>query len=152
MKRTDNKSHCPVNFALETFGDPWSFLIVRDIVFWGKKTYGEFLSSSEKIATNILAKRLVQLEQKGILTKLPNESDKRKDVYALTKKGLDLIPILLEMASWSAMHDADTAAPKAFVKMFIENREALLKTITDAARKGQPLFGLNGCVQLESGV
>ena len=58
MKRTDTKSHCPVNFALETFGDAWSLLIVRDIVFWGKRTYGEFLSSAEGISTNILSARL----------------------------------------------------------------------------------------------
>ena len=45
MKRTDRKSHCPVNFALETVGDPWSLLIVRDIVFHGKHTFGEFLAA-----------------------------------------------------------------------------------------------------------
>ena len=99
------RSDCPINFALETFGDMWSLLIVRDIVYFGKKTYGEFLESDEGIATNILASRLAQLEQKGVLLKKPHDTDKRKEVYALTEKGLDLIPILLELANWSAQHD-----------------------------------------------
>jgi DNA-binding HxlR family transcriptional regulator len=147
MKRSDNKSHCPVNFALESFGDPWSLLIVRDIVFFGKKTYGEFLDSAEGIATNVLASRLVQLEQRGILVKLPNESDKRKDVYALTEKGLGLIPILLEMAGWSACHDRETVAPKKFVAAVYEDREKMFKAITDAVRSGKAVFGPDGLVQ-----
>ena len=102
MKKHQRRSDCPISFALETFGDTWSLLIVRDIVYFGKKTYGEFLESDEGIATNILASRLEQLEQSGILTKRPYASDKRKEVYSLTEKGLDLIPILVEMASWSA--------------------------------------------------
>src|SRR5260370_21300313 len=101
-KKQEKRSDCPISFALETFGDRWSLLIVRDIVYFGKKTYGEFLESEEWIATNILASRLVQLEEKGILVKMPHELDKRKEVYMLTEKGLDLIPILVELADWSA--------------------------------------------------
>ena len=95
------RSNCPVNFGVETFGDKWSLLIVRDIVFWGKKTYGDFLRSDEQIATNILAARLASLETSGIVTKIPHPNDKRKDVYQLTAKGLDLIPLLVEIVSWS---------------------------------------------------
>src|SRR5688572_27065585 len=91
------RSNCPVNFGLENFGDKWSLLIVRDIVFWGKKTYGDFLSSDEGIATNILAARLMQMEENGILKKTPHPTDKRRDVYLLTEKGMDLIPLLIEI-------------------------------------------------------
>src|SRR5437879_173146 len=118
MKKTQHRrSDCPINFALETLGDRWSLLIVRDIVYFGKKTYGEFLAAEEGIATNILASRLVQLEQTGILTKKPHDTDKRKELYLLTEKGLDLIPILLEMSGWSAKHDLQTGAPAAWVAM-----------------------------------
>ena len=79
----------------------WSLLIIRDIVYFGKKTYGEFLASDEGIATNILGSRLIHLEQKGILVKKPHDADRRKEEYVLTNKGLDLIPILLEMAGWA---------------------------------------------------
>ena len=141
MKRADNKSHCPVNFALETFGDTWSLLIVRDIVFWGKKTYGEFLDSGEGIATNVLAARLAHLEQKGIVFKGPHETDKRKEIYTLTEKGLGLIPILLEMSGWSSTYDDKTIAPKQFVAAVYADRERMFKMVQDMVRRGGSLFG-----------
>ena len=85
-------------------------VIIRDIVYFGKKTYREFLASEEGMATNILASRLRSLEQQGILVKKPSEQDKRKEEYVLTEKGLDLIPVLVEMANWSAEYDP-TPAP-----------------------------------------
>ena len=72
MKTTykeDIRSHCAVNYGVEIFGDRWSLLIIRDIVFVGKKTYGEFLKSEEGIATNVLASRLAFLEKQGILSR-----------------------------------------------------------------------------------
>jgi DNA-binding HxlR family transcriptional regulator len=66
-KNQQRRSDCPINVALETFGDTWSLFIIRDMVYFGKKTYGEFLASEESIATNILASRLVHLEQQGML-------------------------------------------------------------------------------------
>jgi DNA-binding HxlR family transcriptional regulator len=141
MRRAENKSHCPVNFALETFGDPWSLLIVRDIVFWGKRTYGEFLDSGEAIATNVLATRLAQLEQKGIVVKAPHETDRRKEIYTLTEKGLALIPILLEMSGWSSQYDPETTAPKQFVDAVYSDREKMFRLIQDTVRRGGSLFG-----------
>lgn len=104
------RSHCPVNYGVEIFGDRWTLLIIRDIVFIGKKTYGEFLKSEEGIATNILASRLAFLEEQGILSKAPSPTDRRKDFYTLTEKGRDLIPILLNIMLWSAQHDAKSYA------------------------------------------
>jgi len=46
-KKQHRRSDCPINFALETFGDMWSLLIIQDIVYFGKKTYGEFLASDK---------------------------------------------------------------------------------------------------------
>jgi DNA-binding HxlR family transcriptional regulator len=74
-------------------------------------------TSEEGIATNILASRLAQLEQKGILVKKPSETDKRKEVYSLTEKGLDLIHILLELASWGAQYDPQTGAPQEWIAL-----------------------------------
>lgn len=140
MKRSDNKSHCPINFSLETFGDSWSLLIIRDIVWFGKKTYGEFLHSEEGISSNILASRLVQLEQKGILMKSPYESDKRKDAYSLTAKGLDLIPIVLEMALWGAQYDPETDAQMSFITAINADRELANRLIRDTVQTGGSIF------------
>lgn len=101
------RSKCPVNFALETFGDMWSLLIIRDIIRFKKRTYGEFLNSDEKISTNILADRLSRLVQVGILWKTPDKNDKRKDIYKLTQKGIDLYPMMLEMILWGVKYGKD---------------------------------------------
>lgn len=110
MSKEDVRSHCAVNYGVEIFGDRWSLLIIRDIVFAGKKTYGEFMKSEERIATNVLASRLFSLEEQGILARAPNPDDKRKDFYTLTEKGLDLIPVVLNIVVWSAKYDSQSYA------------------------------------------
>src|SRR5437764_1071313 len=142
MKHTQhNRSDCPINFALETFGDPWSLLIIRDIVYFGKNTYGEFFVSEEGMATNILASRLAHLEQQGILVKKLSEKDKRKEEYVLTEKGLDLIPVLVEMANWSAQHDPHTAAPAAWIALMKTEREKMIRLIREKVQSGGSVFG-----------
>jgi DNA-binding HxlR family transcriptional regulator len=115
MDKMQKRSRCPISFALDMFGDKWSLLIVRDLVFTDKKTYGEFLKSDEGIATNILASRLKALENTKIISKVQNPLDKRMDIYSLTRKGFDLVPVLMEMMLWSAKHDPDTIASKEFI-------------------------------------
>jgi DNA-binding HxlR family transcriptional regulator len=100
----DHRSHCPMNLALEIFGDKWSLLIVRDIMFEGKRHFREFLQSEEKIASNILTDRLNMLETEGIVTKSPDPAHKQKSIYRLTTKGIDLLPIFAEFAAWSIKH------------------------------------------------
>jgi DNA-binding HxlR family transcriptional regulator len=139
-QKQQRRSDCPINFALETFGDMWSLLIIRDIVYFGKKTYSEFLASDEAIATNILASRLLHLEQKGILVKKPSAVDKRKEVYSLTEKGLDLIPVLLEMAGWSAQHDPQTSAPQAWIALVKADKEKMISLIRETVRSGGSIF------------
>lgn len=102
------RSDCPISFTLDVFGDKWSLLIVRDVVFANKQTFNDFLHADEGIARNILANRLTHLVDKGVLLKLPHPTDGRKDVYKLTEKGHDLIPILLSMATWGNKHEAQT--------------------------------------------
>jgi DNA-binding HxlR family transcriptional regulator len=134
------RSLCPISFSLEMVGDLWSLLIVRDIVYFGRKTYGEFLSSNEGIARNILATRLVQLEHKGILLKKPHPTDGRKDVYELTEKGLDLIPILLDMAAWGAKHEPETAIAEAWLEEVPIDRQALITLIRETVQNGGSIF------------
>lgn len=130
------RSGCPINFALETFGDPWSLLIIRDMVYFGKKTYSEFFASEEGIATNILTSRLAHLEQQGILVKKPQDTDERKEMYVLTEKGLDLIPVLVEMANWSAEHDPQTAAPAAWIARMNAEKEKMIRLIRETVQSG----------------
>jgi DNA-binding HxlR family transcriptional regulator len=90
---------------VETLGDRWSLLIIRDMMLRGFRSYKEFLESHEKIATNILADRLRKLEAYGIISAKPDPSDGRKMIYSLTRKGIDLAPVLTEMVLWAAAHE-----------------------------------------------
>jgi DNA-binding HxlR family transcriptional regulator len=131
------RSHCPINYGLESFGDSWSLLIIRDMVFFNKRTYGEFLQSKEGIATNILASRLLKLEEKAIIRRSPHTSDKRRDVYDLTEKGLDLIPILIEISYWSSQYDAQTGATDSFIRAYKADKIALAEALKRHIREGK---------------
>jgi len=98
------RSGCPLNFGLEIFGDKWTLLIIRDLMFFGKRYYNEFLSSAEGISTNILADRLALLEKESLIIKSRDEAHKQKVIYSLTEKGIDLLPIILEIGLWSDKH------------------------------------------------
>jgi DNA-binding HxlR family transcriptional regulator len=139
-KKQQRRSDCPINFSLETFGDMWSLLIVRDIIYFGKRTYGEFLESDEHIATNILADRLAHLEVTGVLVKSPHPKDKRKEIYSLTDKGLDLIPIVLELAAWGDKHDEQTGAPQEWLAMVRVDRENIIQQIRETVQNGRAVF------------
>lgn len=97
--------------ALEMLGDAWSLLIVRDLMFRGRRTFNDFLSGGEGIVSNILADRLARLEMAGLLTKRRDEEDARRFVYRLTAKGIDLAPVLVELVQWSARHEKTDAPP-----------------------------------------
>ena len=99
------RSDCPISCSLDVFGDKWSLLIIRDIMLRGKMSYSEFLDSEEKIATNILVKRLHILEREKILVKQVSPANKSKYLYSLTKKGADLLPIVIEIMDWGARHN-----------------------------------------------
>jgi len=116
MRHRQRKSDCPVHFALEAFGDAWTLLIVRDLMFKGRATYTELLRAEEGIATNILADRLVRLEEDGIVLKERYAEHSNTSRYRLTPKGIDLLPIMLEIIQWSAKYDPRTAASREFVR------------------------------------
>lgn len=104
MKELKQRSTCPISSSLDVLGDKWSLLILRDMVFAEKSTYGQFLQSAEKMATNVLADRLVVLESQGIVTKAVASDKKSKFTYRLTEKGVDTIPILVELLLWGSKH------------------------------------------------
>lgn len=129
MKQIKRKSDCPINFALELFGDRWTFLIVRDLMFKGKHFYGEFLQSEEGIATNILSDRLSLLEGNGIIKRSGDPGHKQKIRYRLTQKGIDLVPLLVEFIMWSAKYDKDSAVDLTFVKTVKKDKTSMIADI-----------------------
>ena len=115
-------------------GDKWSLLIIRDMLF-GKKTYTEFANSPEKIASNILADRLKKLEETGIVSKSKIPGNRKSNKYALTQKGIDLIPVLMEMIVWTDTHIPDHIADftKEYAASYRSNREGTLEKMREQA-------------------
>jgi DNA-binding HxlR family transcriptional regulator len=118
------RSECPLNASVEMLGDRWSLLIIRDMMLRGFRSYKEFMECYEGIATNILADRLQKLVAYGIIAAKPDSSDGRKLVYSLTRKGIDLAPVLTEMVLWAAAHE-DTGN-QALVRQMREDKEEFL--------------------------
>ncbi|AEF54210.1 winged helix-turn-helix transcriptional regulator [Marinomonas posidonica] len=133
-KNTTSRSHCPITYALDILGDKWSLLIIRDMVFKGKKYYGEFSDSGEGISTNILADRLVKLESNGLISRSQDRNKRTKVIYRLTSKGEDLLPMLLEMILWSAKYDENTEASKTIIRKAQNNRNSLINEILTQLR------------------
>ena len=123
--KSGQRSGCPVSASLEIFGDRWSLLIVRDLMVRAYRTFKEFAEAGEGIATNILTDRLKKLESEEIIATEPDRTDRRKVVYRLTEKGIDLAPVLLELLIWGARHEP-TAAPCAVIDDMAKNRKAVI--------------------------
>lgn len=130
------RSDCPISSALDIIGDKWSLLIVRDIMMNGKNTYNEFLKSAEKIATNVLADRLVMLESTGIITKEEHPDSKAKIYYKLTEKGIDLLPIIIELTLWADEYLRVSKDAIAYGKVLKKDKEAITKQMMTALKKG----------------
>ena len=127
-KPLKRRSGCPVSISLETLGDHWSLLIVRDLMVRGYRTFKDFQGSSEKIASNILADRLRKLESSGIIVAEAEKKDARKVNYRLTEKGIDLAPVILELLVWGARNE-ETAVPCVFIDKIETQREQFLAEV-----------------------
>ncbi len=147
MKRADHKSDCPINYAVEIFGDTWSMVIYRDMTTLGKKTFGEFLESEERIGSSVLTDRLNHLEEKGIIVRLPDPADKRKTIYKLTPEGINAIPILYEIATWGSNAYSNPVAQPAWFESMKMDRGAVVAAWRRALESGDSFsYGPNSVV------
>jgi DNA-binding HxlR family transcriptional regulator len=129
----ERRSGCPLNASVEMLGDRWSLLIIRDMMLRGFKTYKQFLECYEGIATNILADRLRKLVDYGIINTRPDPADRRKVIYRLTPKGIDLAPVLTEMVLWAAAHE-DTGN-QALVQLMRKDKERFVAGVRERLAK-----------------
>ncbi len=99
------RSGCPINLTLETLGDRWSLIVIRDLMFGTSRHFRELLTrSQEGIASNILADRLKRLEAAGLVSRRNDPSHKQKAIYSLTGAAIELVPLLAHMGGWGLRH------------------------------------------------
>lgn len=99
------RSGCPINLALETLGDRWSLIVIRDVMFGDRRHFRVLLNESDEgIASNILADRLKRLVENGLLSKVEDPTHKQKGIYSLTEKAIQLVPLLAHMGAWGRRH------------------------------------------------
>jgi DNA-binding HxlR family transcriptional regulator len=130
MKKAKKRSDCPVSTSLDIWGDKWSLLIIRDLMFAKECTYGDFLKAPEGIATNILASRLEVLEENRMIEKLDHPESRAKVLYRLTRKGIDLLPIMIEINLWAEKYFPIPAERKEMLKEVKKDKAAFIKSKT----------------------
>lgn len=132
---TRRRSECPIAFGLDLFGDKWTLLILRDMLFYKVTRFSDF-AVREGISTNILAERLARLENSDIITKQQDKTLKNQNIYHITSKGRSLLPTLVEMSAWGLLHDERTPVSKEFLQRAVAQHRHVIKEITDAVANG----------------
>jgi DNA-binding HxlR family transcriptional regulator len=133
------RSYCPINLSLEIFGDAWTLLVLRDLMFGGKRHFRELLQSDEGISSNILAERLARLVEHGILTKRDDPSHKQKAIYSLTEKGIALLPVVVQIGKWGSRWVPESkkldARSRAIIRKIQEGGPPVWERLMDDLRK-----------------
>jgi DNA-binding HxlR family transcriptional regulator len=129
------RSDCPISCSLDIWGDKWSLLIIRNMMFYDLNTYGEFLNAPEKIATNILADRLQKLEEAGLITKEEHPESKAKIFYKLTPMGISLLPVMTEISLWGDKYFKISPQAKALTKLAKKDKGGFIKSLGEKLSK-----------------
>lgn len=135
------RSNCPVSCALDLVGDKWTLVIIRDMLMFGKETFKDFSESGEQIATNILSSRLKMLEERKIVTKHKSPSNKRVNIYRLTEKGIELLPVIIELVQWSKNNVLEFQPEMNIngIDTLMDNKTHVIESMQESLRKKIPV-------------
>ena len=149
-----HRSGCPINLTLETLGDRWSLIVIRDLMFGNRRHYRELLTRSEEgIASNILADRLKRLVQEGLLSRADDPSHKQKAIYSLTEPAIRLVPLLAAMGAWGREHLPASEELSIRAQLLEEGGPALWNAFMDELRAlhlGAPAKGPSVLAKLQA--
>lgn len=137
MPRKIKRSQCPLNYGIEVFGDQWSLLLIRELILKGKRTFNELLQVDEHISTNILTSRLRHLKKVGLIKSERHPQHKQKRLFSLTPRGLDLLPVIVEIGLWSDKHGKNLREAQRILfgdqgKADAKGRKELYQTVAKA--------------------
>ncbi len=129
------RSGCPINATVEVFGDRWTLLVLRDIIFGGRRYFRELQAGSEEgIASNILADRLKRLVESGLLIREDTRPGQRAR-YSLTEPAIQLVPVFAQLASWGARHRPASPALRIGAEQLEQGGPELWQQIMDELRR-----------------
>jgi len=131
--RQDARSTCPISTGLEIVGDRWTLLVIRDMMFAGKRHFREFLQSEEGVSSNVLSDRLAMLVERGLVTRAEDPSHAQKAIYSLTEQGIALLPVIASLSQWTQVHFPETRRAEA--RAFLEGDQAAIAEIQKALRR-----------------
>ncbi len=130
----DARSGCPINAALETFGDTWTLLVLRDMTFGNRRYFSELMAKSDEgIASNILADRLRRLVDAGLLTR-EDVGRGRKAKYSLTEDAIELVPVFAALGSWGLRQPQTTKPLRARARMLAKGGQPMWDDLMDELR------------------
>ena len=135
------RSGCPINLSLEVFGDRWSLLVLRDIIFGGRRHFLDLMNNQEGISTNILGDRLKRLVALRMLTAAPDPAHRQRMIYSLTEQAIQLIPIMAHLGAWGRRHLPVTPALSIRAQLLEEGGPAMWEDFMEDLRAehlGQP--------------
>lgn len=133
--RKDTRSNCPINLSLEIFGDRWTLLVLRDVIFAGARHFRELLAGPERISSNVLADRLASLVDHGLLTKTDDPSHKQKVTYNLTEQAIQLVPVFAQLNIWGTRHLPVTDVHAARAEVLAAGGPPAWETFMDELRE-----------------
>jgi DNA-binding HxlR family transcriptional regulator len=149
-----HRSGCPINLTLETLGDRWSLIVVRDLMFGNRRHFRELLTRSEEgIASNVLADRLRRLERARLISRRDDPSHKQKSIYSLSEAAIELVPLLAQMGAWGRRHTPASKALSARAQILEEGGPKLWSKFMDELRHlhlGAPRPKASVLAQLQS--
>jgi len=108
------KQYCALARALDVVGDRWTLLIVRELLIGKSCRYTDLRNGLPGIATNLLADRLRELEQAGLVNREEAPAPIATTLFQLTSRGRELEPVLMELGRWGAPLLAKAARKDAF--------------------------------------
>ena len=122
MSQTSIRSHCPITTGIDVIGDKWTLLIIRNMLFHNKHTYGELLDMKERITSKVLASRLKTLADDALIEKRNHPTNKKVFLYTLTDKGISTIDIIAKIINFSITYYRDQINVKSSDKSRISHR------------------------------
>ncbi|MGQ4616438.1 winged helix-turn-helix transcriptional regulator [Nocardia sp. R7R-8] len=115
-------------------GDAWTLIVLRDIVFGGRRHFRELLTrNDEGIASNILANRLRNLVENGLLSR-DDATRGQRAAYSLTEAGIQTVPVMVALGAWGMHHRPTSHALSVRARILAESPD-LVDDLIDELRE-----------------